>query len=50
MNRPSWREFRRHRAVEQGCSLPPPAPLSLPSSYSGQTIMFRVRSPVFFAV
>jgi hypothetical protein len=26
MNRPSWREFRRHRAVEQGCSLPPPAP------------------------
>jgi hypothetical protein len=26
MSRPSWREFRRHRAVEQGCSLPPPAP------------------------
>jgi hypothetical protein len=26
MSQPSWREFRRHRAVEQGCSLPPPAP------------------------
>ncbi len=26
MSRPSWQEFRRHRAVEQGCSLPPPAP------------------------
>jgi hypothetical protein len=26
MSCPSWREFRRHRAVEQGCSLPPPAP------------------------
>jgi hypothetical protein len=26
MRRPSGREFRRHRAVEQGRSLPPPAP------------------------
>ena len=26
MRRPSRREFRRHRAVEQGRSLPPPAP------------------------
>ena len=31
MRRPSGREFRRHRAVEQGRSLPPPAPqASLP--------------------
>jgi len=26
MSQPSGREFRRPRAVEQGCSLPPPAP------------------------
>ena len=26
MSQPSWQEFRRHRAVEQGCSSPPPAP------------------------
>jgi hypothetical protein len=26
MRRPSRWEFRRHRAVEQGCSSPPPAP------------------------
>jgi hypothetical protein len=26
MRWPSRQEFRRHHAVEQGCSLPPPAP------------------------
>ena len=38
MNRPSWREFRRHRAVEQGCSLPPPAP-------QASIVLLPVRKP-----
>ena len=38
MSRPSWREFRRHRAVEQGCSLPPPAP-------QASIVLLPVRKP-----
>jgi hypothetical protein len=38
MNWPSCQEFRRHRAVEQGCSLPPPAP-------QASIVLLPVRKP-----
>jgi hypothetical protein len=37
MRRPSGREFRRHRAVEQGRSLPPPAPQASLSLFCEKT-------------